>query len=39
LQDFQLGDMGARGGIVAARQLLGADLPVLVEELNEELVA
>ncbi len=39
LQDFQLGDMGARGGIVAARQLFGGDLPVLVEELNEELVA
>jgi hypothetical protein len=37
--DFQYGEMGNRGGWIAARRLFGADLPVPLEELNEALVA
>jgi len=36
--DFQVGEMFERGGWVAARRLFGAELPVLLEELNEALV-
>jgi len=35
--DFQVGEMFERGGWLAARRLFGADLPVLLEELNETL--
>ena len=37
--DFQHGEMGNRGGWIAAKRLFGAELPVLLEELNEALVA
>ncbi|MFB0534844.1 MAG: type I restriction-modification enzyme R subunit C-terminal domain-containing protein [Anaerolineae bacterium] len=37
--DFQVGELFSRGGWIAARRLFGADLPVLLEELNEALVA
>jgi type I restriction enzyme R subunit len=36
--DFQVGEMFERGGWIAARRLFGAELPVLLEELNEALV-
>ncbi len=36
--DFQVGALFERGGWIAARRLFGADLPVLLEELNEALV-
>jgi len=36
--DFQVGEMFEHGGWIAARRLFGADLPVLLEELNEALV-
>jgi len=35
--DFQVGEMFGRGGWLAARRLFGAELPVLLEELNETL--
>jgi type I restriction enzyme R subunit len=38
VDDFQHGDLFNRGGWAAARELFGEDLPVLLEELNEELV-
>ena len=37
--DFQVGEMFERGGWIAARRLFGEELPVLLEELNEVLVA
>jgi type I restriction enzyme R subunit len=37
--DFQVGELFERGGWIAARRLFGEDLPVLVKELNEVLVA
>jgi len=37
--DFQVGELFERGGWIAARRLFGADLPVLLGELNEALVA
>jgi type I restriction enzyme R subunit len=37
--DFQVGALFERGGWIAAKRLFGADLPVLLEELNEALVA
>jgi type I restriction enzyme, R subunit len=37
LDDFQTGALRDRGGIVAARQLFGPELRVLVEEMNETL--
>jgi type I restriction enzyme R subunit len=37
--DFQVGALFERGGWIAARRLFGADLPVLLEELNDALVA
>ncbi|MCP4542488.1 MAG: DEAD/DEAH box helicase family protein, partial [Chloroflexi bacterium] len=36
-QDFQYGQLRDRGGLIAARQLFGDDLTVLLTELNEEL--
>lgn len=36
--DFQNGDLSNRGGWIAAQRLFGVDLPILVDELNEELV-
>ncbi len=36
--DFQVGELFERGGWIAARRLFGADLPVLLEELNAALV-
>ena len=38
VDDFQHGDLFNRGGWAAARELFGEELPVLLEELNEELV-
>jgi hypothetical protein len=35
--DFQVGELFQRGGWIAARRLFGPDLPILLEELNEEL--
>ncbi len=35
--DFQHGEFFARGGWIAARCLFGVALPILVDELNEEL--
>jgi type I restriction enzyme R subunit len=35
--DFQVGEMFERGGWIAAQRLFGAELPVLLEELNETL--
>ena len=35
--DFQVGEMFERGGWLAARRLFGAELPVLLEALNETL--
>jgi len=37
--DFQVGEMFEHGGWIAARRLFGEDLPVLLGELNEALVA
>jgi len=37
--DFQVGELFERGGWIAARRLFGEELPVLLEELNEALVA
>ena len=37
--DFQVGEMFERGGWIAAQRLFGDELPVLLEELNEALVA
>ena len=37
--DFQVGEMRDHGGWIAARRLFGEELPVLLEELNEVLVA
>ena len=37
--DFQVGELFQRGGWIAARRLFGAVLPVLLEELNQALVA
>jgi type I restriction enzyme R subunit len=37
--DFQVGKMRDHGGWIAARRLFGEELPVLLEELNEVLVA
>jgi len=37
-QDFQYGELFQRGGWVAARELFGEELPVLLEEMNEALV-
>jgi hypothetical protein len=37
--DFQVGEMFERGGWIAAQRLFGEDLPVLLEELNQVLVA
>jgi type I restriction enzyme R subunit len=37
--DFQVGEMFERGGWIAARRLFGEELPVLLDELNEVLVA
>jgi type I restriction enzyme R subunit len=37
--DFQMGEMFERGGWIAAKRLFGEELPVLLEELNEALVA
>jgi type I restriction enzyme R subunit len=37
--DFDYGQLFQRGGWIAARRLFGADLPALLEELNEVLVA
>lgn len=36
--DFQVGELFSRGGWIAAKRLFGAELPVLLEELNEVLV-
>jgi len=36
--DFQVGELFDRGGWIAARRLFGVDLPILLDELNEELV-
>jgi type I restriction enzyme R subunit len=36
--DFQVGELFSRGGWIAARRLFGAELPMLLEELNEALV-
>jgi type I restriction enzyme R subunit len=36
-QDFQYGQLRDRGGLIAARQLFGEELTVLLAELNEEL--
>ena len=36
-EDFQEGELFNRGGWIAARRLFGVDLPILLEELNEEL--
>jgi len=36
--DFQVGELFERGGWIAARRLFGAELPVLLEEMNETLV-
>jgi type I restriction enzyme R subunit len=38
-EDFQVGELFSRGGWIAAKRLFGAELPVLLEELNEVLVA
>jgi type I restriction enzyme R subunit len=35
--DFRVGELFDRGGWIAARRLFGADLPALLEELNETL--
>jgi type I restriction enzyme R subunit len=37
--DFQVGEMFEHGGWIAAKRLFGEELPVLLEELNEVLVA
>ena len=36
--DFQVGALFERGGWIAAKRLFGAELPVLLEELNDALV-
>jgi len=36
--DFQVGELFERGGWIAARRLFGAELPVLLKEMNEALV-
>ena len=37
--DFQVGEMFEHGGWIAAKQLFGEELPMLLDELNEVLVA
>jgi type I restriction enzyme R subunit len=37
--DFQVGEMFEHGGWIAARRLFGEELPALLDELNEVLVA
>jgi type I restriction enzyme R subunit len=37
--DFQVGELFERGGWIAARRLFGAELPALLEEMNEDLAA
>jgi type I restriction enzyme R subunit len=37
--DFGYGELFERGGWIAARRLFGAELPALLEEMNEELAA
>lgn len=36
--DFQVSELFEQGGWIAAKRLFGAELPVLLEELNEALV-
>jgi type I restriction enzyme R subunit len=36
-EDFQYGELFSRGGWIAARRLFGAELPALLDELNEML--
>jgi type I restriction enzyme R subunit len=38
-EDFGVGELFSRGGWIAARRLFGAELPVLIEELNDRLAA
>ena len=36
-EDFQEGELFNRGGWIAARRLFGVDLPILLDEMNQEL--
>jgi type I restriction enzyme R subunit len=37
MDDFQQGELFERGGWIAARRLFGAELPALIDELNDAL--